>query len=237
MRVDNVLNGLRAVGFDEFKGINKDAKEAISNDSHVSETNNVASEIKTHGQEDIASRNVYAKNAQEEITIVQIAQAGLRKQKNALNQTKSDIESGKFTSLSDVNNALKDMKANIDELSDKTTYGGERLFEGNDNSENFQIPSVRLGGKNYLPLNDLKVETQEDLNNALSTIERAITKIDSEIANCGKIIDEKTHQVTETGEFSYVDANYARSLMMSLKSEIYQKGQEAIKSQNVNDIK
>lgn len=237
MRVDNVINGLHSVGFNENKGINRDRELNQQDEIVIKEEKAAQSEIKAQGSEDIASRNVKARAVQDEVTMYQVGQAGLRKQMKVLENTANDIKSGKYTSISDVNEALKNMKNEIDAISDKTTYSGEKLFEGNENAENFQIPSVRLGGKNYLPLNDLSIETQEDLNNALSTIQKAITKIDSEISSCGKVIDEKTHQMTESGDFTYVDANYARELMRSLKSEIYQKGQEAIsKSQDVSGI-
>lgn len=234
MRVENVLSGLQSVGFNELKAVNKDS--AIKSTDDIKKKEEILSEIKAQGQEDIASRNVKAQNTQDAVTRIQVAQSGLRKQVKVLEEAKSEILEGKYNTLEDVNSRVSLMNKQIEEISNKTMYQNVPLFEGNDDDgESFQIPSVRLGGKNYLPLHDLKIETREDLTNAMATIESAITKINNEIATCKTEIESKTEQMTKTEGLSYVDASVAREIMESLKSEIYTRGQEMIRSQSVSD--
>lgn len=234
MRVENVLSGLQSVGFNNEKPAGKTS--SIKNAGEIMEEKEILSEIRHDGNEDIATRNVKALSTQDEVTRFQVASSGLKKQAKVLEQTKEDIISGKYSNIEDINNRISLMKEELKEVSDKTTYQGVMLFEGDDGNESFQIPSVRLGGKNFLPLQDLKIDSKEDLTNAMATIESAITKITNEIATCKSKIDEKTSELTSgSSGFSYVDASVARELMQSLKSEIYTRGQELIRSQAVSD--
>ncbi|MCQ2978576.1 MAG: hypothetical protein MJ245_02135 [Clostridia bacterium] len=232
MRVENVLSGLQSVGFNELKAVNRDS--VIKSTADIEKSENILNEIRSQGSEDIASRNVKAQSAQDEITKYQVASSGLKKQAKVLEETKANILEGKYKTIPEVKDALSEMKAKINEISDNTKYQNEPLFEGYD-GESFQIPSVRLGGKSYLPLQNLDIDTTEDLNNALATIDSAITKLNNEIATCKSEIENKANEVQNVDGLSYVDASVARELMKSLKSEIYTKANEMIRSQSVDD--
>ena len=109
----------------------------------------------------------------------------------------------------------------IDELSNKAVYQGEKLFDTGNEQQKFEIPSVRVGGKNFLPLHNVKIESQEDLTNALAIVESAIAKVSNEISQCITSIDEISSSAIMPSEINYIDASVARELMKSLKNEIY----------------
>lgn len=230
MRVDNMLNRV-GVSYNELKAVNKDS--VLSNDDAIENSKAVEQEFTKQVTEDIASRNVTAQNVQNEVTKYQIARGNLIKQNEKLQELKEFvIQSNKLDDFKFTSERFNSLVDEIDVLSDKAVYQGEKLFDTGADLQKFEIPSVRVGGKNFLPLHNVEIATREDLTNALAVVESAIAKVSNEIAQCITTIDELSSNAITPSEINYIDASVARELMKSLKSEIYTKGLEAIKAQN-----
>lgn len=234
MRVENVRAGVNGVSLNDLKAVNKES--VLSDDNAIENSKAVEREYTnavTDNAEDIASRNVDYLKTQDTITKYQVARGGLQKQEKVLKQMESKLveySNEANPNLGAIDKEYKDMLSEIDRLSDNTTFAGEKLFEGG-KGESFQIPSVNLGGKSYLPLRDVDISTQEGLTNAIAQIQSAITKISNEISICSSDINTMTDEMTSRDDFSYMDASVIRETMQALKSEIYAKGTEAIKAQ------
>lgn len=230
MRVDNILNRV-GVSYNELKAVNKDS--VLSSDDALENSKAVEQEFTKQVTEDIASRNVTAQNVQNEVTKYQIAKGNLIKQNEKLQELKEFVIQNKESNDFEIaNEKFNSLVNEIDFLSDKAVYQGEKLFDMGADHQKFEIPSVRVGGKNFLPLHNVEIGTREDLNNALAVVEGAISKVSNEIAQCITTIDELSSKAITPNEINYIDASVARELMKSLKSEIYTKGLEAIKAQS-----
>ncbi|MCQ2749292.1 MAG: hypothetical protein MJ246_04815 [Clostridia bacterium] len=233
--MENVRAGVNGVSLkDDLKAVNKES--VLSDDNAIENSKAVEREYAnavTESATDIASRNVDYLKTQDTITKYQVARGGLQKQEKVLKQMESKLveySNESNPNLGAIDKEYKDMLSEIDRLSDNTTFAGEKLFEGG-KGDTFQIPSVNLGGKSYLPLRDVDISTQEGLTNALATIQSAITKLSNEISICSSDINSMTDEMTSRDDFNYMDAAVIRETMKSLKNEIYTKGTQAIKAQ------
>lgn len=234
MKVDIVKATSNADTLREIKKVNSDS--VVREEAKYEKVQEYEASIIKDSITDISLLN---KNVQTEVSKLQVAKKYLIEEHSVFSSTKEKLKSTPNVEIA--NKEILDCVNKIDEISSNATFENVKLFEsGREYQEGkFRVPSINVGGKSYLHIQNMDISTVEGLNNALATIDKAIDKITSEISLCDGSIDflcDKVNVSKNSFDGSISDINVAKERMNSLKQKIYREAYVCMKTQSTEFI-
>ncbi|QYK03967.1 flagellin [Shewanella zhangzhouensis] len=199
--------------------------------------------------------DVGMRNANDAISIAQIAEGAMQEQTNMLQRMRDlTIQSGNGANstadLTALKNEMDQLATEIDNIGSRTAFGDTKLLTGTfSTGKNFQVGhqnnefvavSVGKTDKTSLSIGSLTNVTSANRASALTKIDAAIAKIDGQRAKLGAIQNRLAHNISNSANTQanvadaksrIVDVDFAKETSAMTKNQVLQQTGSAMLAQ------
>ena len=208
----------------------------------------------------VTGLNKASENAQNGISLLQTAEGALNETHSILQRVRElAVQSANDTNTDadrvQIQKEVTQLTEEIDRISNKTDYNGQKLLDGTFTAKNFQIGTRSGDGLSVsiadmdaagLVLTDVagtgvvKVDNKTEALNAITKVDAAIEKVSGERANLGAVQNRLEHTVKNLGvasenlaasESRIRDADMAKEMMSFTRSQILSQAGTAMLAQ------
>lgn len=207
---------------------------------------------KMRGQ--IRGLDMASKNAQDGISLIQTAEGALNETHSILQRMRelavqSANDTNNDTDRGELQKELDQLLQEIDRIASDTEFNTKKLLDGSEESLKFHIGAnseqsveLEIGQMDVaeLELTGLKIDSQEDADEAITTIQEAIDKVSSERAKLGAMQNRLEHTINNLGtssenltaaESRIRDVDMAKEMMEFTKNNILTQAAQAMLAQ------